>query len=173
MKHHFICYFKSKKITESVLVNSLSIVFNISSCQIGELIDDGDLLIRYEIIDLDSSGKGFFRELNIYVEKSILIKSHINNNLLLVLELTNVIQEDIIINDESNDPYQYLLVNSKRQVFLVEDTGEFESVNIRGELIELSLSKSLHIFNKMNLEDSETAYHLTNPKIWLGGNGSI
>lgn len=155
---HLVIYLKNK-IENIKLI--LSKAFNVSFYDISNLFDYEETIIRYEIIELSDNNDGFFLELNIYTE----LNDFISNNLMLAIELNKKLKCEILINDESYNPYQWILINTNNKIFLVE------SKEISDELIliekikgELNLKKSIEKLSKYNFENK--AYHIKIPSEW-------
>ncbi len=165
---HFVCYFNFK-IDIEVLKRALSNVFSVKKNQVSELLDEQEKIkIKYEIINLsDTDERGYFIELNIYTLQNISKFVGIYNNLLLSIELNVYFNSNILINDESNDPFQWILVTKYRKVFLVEEK-EFDNdfIVIKENRYELSLAKSLNLLPKDINFDKSIPYFVDNPSLW-------
>ncbi|QKX04210.1 hypothetical protein HN014_04560 [Aquimarina sp. TRL1] len=143
-------------------------IFECKEDQVGELLEEGEFLIRCEKSYLDDLKKCFYLELNVYVDIDVLTKVGAYNNLLLGLEIVTLLQRSILINDESNDPYQWLLLDKSRRLYLVEEIdNEIESICLKEEYLELSLIKSMKLlpnFSKLNNKD--IVYFVDSPSLW-------
>jgi hypothetical protein len=160
---HFIVYLKNNIKREIKTI--LSEIFNKNISDVTGLLEYNDTSIKYEIINLSDNKVGFYNEINVYFENEP--NNLITNNLSLAIKLSSKLNCEILINDETYNPYQWILVKNSRNIFLVESKEHMdESILIEKVIGQLDLQKSLEILSGYNSENSETAYFIDSPLIW-------
>ncbi len=169
--HLFICYIKHNLTCEET-TKVINKVFALKNTSVASLLDDRECEIRYEWNELDKEAE-FSYELIVYTQnKEILINSGIYNNLLFGLKLHDFIQASIIINDETDDPYQWLLIKNKKLYLVEEEFPENNGINLLEKTnCELSIEKSLELlpdkdFIISNSSNSKTAYYVKPSSEW-------
>ncbi len=170
--YHYVCYLQNN-IKDSYLADILSHVFKCKKCDIGELLEDGDFKIRYENRSLDEESE-FNNELNVYVDsKEKILELSIYNNLLFGIKFFNSVNESVLVNDESDNPYQWISIKQEG-IFLVEECDSDEvGINLSAEnSYEISLNKALMILpDKSNIEREDLnsfkqAYFVKPSSLW-------
>lgn len=129
-----------------VLRDMLISIWNCSSEEIGELLDEGNHKIYYEIRTLEICGC-FSVEVNLFVhDVSLILENKIYNNLILGIKVSNFMGKKILVDDESDDPLQWILIRMNK-IFLAEEIdNECKGIKINNMgLNELSLEKSLKL----------------------------
>jgi hypothetical protein len=116
--HHYICYLKGKKENKEI-TSLLSSVFECANKLIGDLFSYEDFEIRFENRLLDEFSE-FNTELNVYMDKPV--NKLFADNFLFGLEVSNVLNEEILVSIKNDNPYEWILIRD-RLFFTVEETG--------------------------------------------------
>lgn len=115
----------------------LSDIFEYQQTQVKELLSEEDCLIRYENRVLDNTSE-FCVELIVYIQdENQLNDIRLDNNIILGIQISNYIDEDVITNYKENEPYQWLLLR-RNHFFLVEEVAqESYGINLENDRIEV------------------------------------
>ncbi len=165
-----VCYYK-EEISVDRALNALVAIFNIPKNQINEVNNfDESAVINFKITQLSDSCIFNF-QLEVFLLKETILSSEIYNNLLLVIELKKIIGLDFLINDESDNPYSWLLLKDHR-LFLVEQDDDFdEGIDINpNNQMELDIKKVLNILpQKKDILDNsfEIPYFVKDSNSWI------
>lgn len=130
---------------EALLKSSLLEIFHITESDLSNLFKGNYSLIKYEIRKLVNY-QDFNIEIIIYVPKEVIIENTIFNNLIIGSKISKLLNIEVLINDESDDPYQCILIN-KDNIYLVEEQ-EDECETIR---INRSFAKRMNYQKALNL----------------------
>ena len=103
-----VCYFKDFS-DEKKIVDILSTIYSVDKHFISNLESGSDVL-NFEFKKFNSKSD-FNVQLEIFLDYKTILKTKIYNNLILALKLVDLLKLDILINDESDDPYHWLLLN--------------------------------------------------------------
>lgn len=117
--HHYICYLKGKK-ENNEITSLLSSVFECGNKIIGDLFSYEDFEIRFENRLLDDFSE-FNTELNVYMDKPV--NKLFADNFLFGLEVSNVLNEEILVSIKNDNPYEWILIRD-RLSFIVEETDD-------------------------------------------------
>lgn len=165
-----VCYYK-EEISIDRILNALATIFNTSKNRINELKNfDESATINFEITQLSDSCNFNF-QLEVFLLKENILSAEIYNNLLLVIELKKIIGLDFLINDESDNPYSWLLLKDHK-LFLVEQDSDFDDgidINTNNQM-ELDIKKVLNILpqKKDILNNSfEVPYFVKDSNSWI------
>ncbi len=169
---HFICYFKENKKDQEIR-NLLNSIFNYGKYEITEISSGFNHGIRYETRILDESSE-FKSELNVYIsEIKTVLENEIYNDLLFGLVVSKFLKEDIIVNDQSDDPYQWILIRDGGAFLVEEAAGDNKGINVfPNSERRLDINKSLCLFpdinyvRKHNTNKGETAYFIVPSTLW-------
>lgn len=177
---HYV-YFLKEKISSKCIKKMLCGVLEYEIDDVGELLSDGNFLVRYEIRILDHIAD-FFIELNIYLhDKEKIFQLELYNDLLFGIRLLRYMKvKQLIIDDLSSDPFQWILIDNK-SFFLVEEVDDDKNgITINSKnILELSLKKMLKLLpQKSDIERGswQGAYFVEPSTIWMSclkveGNG--
>lgn len=129
--------------------------------------------IKYEKRML-GGGNGYFVEIDIFAEEETCLTAGVYNNLLLALRVVEFIEGDILINDESDDPYQWIRIDKEKNVRIVEEIDEedTEAVLISDELgkkVDLQYALTLLPDKEYILlpQNKRPAYYVRDSSFWL------
>lgn len=143
---HYVFFLKSY-IDSNDIIKLLGNLFCLKTQEIGELNEEGEkIILRFEIEILDNTSEFKF-ELNIYCHSlDLILNKGFYNNLILGVELSTILKKEILINDESDDPYQWILINEK-WIYLVEseDNNHVGITLKESRTLPLSLSKAMEL----------------------------
>lgn len=168
-----VCYFKHNiSITE--IIDALSKIYNKDIDEIGlfDYENKNNFLIRFQITNYVSNAD-FNYQLEIYISDEDIIQSKIFNNLILSLKINQILYVDLLIHDESDNPFQWILI-SGNEAFLVEEmienTGGF-GINIDFKNRQkLNKAKAIEIMpneNDIILKYYDKGYFVKNSNKWL------
>lgn len=114
---NYICYLRENK-KDIHLIQMLSNIFQCEEELIGNLLNTYNFKIKFENRLLDNVSE-FCTELNVYVDNntnSIVFF----NNFLFGFEVSKYLNEDILVSNQGDDPYQWILI-SNNQFYIVEE----------------------------------------------------
>lgn len=171
--YNYVCYLK-KKMSNDYLVKMLSDIFEYKETSISELLNGvGHYDLRFENRQLDDVSE-FKTELNVYIlDKRKILNLELYNNLLFGRKVAIYIKDEILINDESDDPYQWILVK-EGEIFLVEEEyKDNEGINlISSNRLELAFEKALsllpdrgYVENKSE-DETDRPYFVIPANLW-------
>ncbi|WP_417351202.1 hypothetical protein [Flavobacterium alkalisoli] len=145
-----VCYF-NKKTNLLLLKESLSNIYGVSIDKIHDLYEYNlNSELNFEITEYNRDN-GFCIQLELFPTKDRILISKVFNNLILGIELNRHLKQDILINDETDDPYQWLLIKD-HLLYLVEEqfTEEFNNCIKIDIKHEIDITKSLPLFPDYN-----------------------
>ncbi|MDP3928955.1 MAG: hypothetical protein Q8R57_08015, partial [Bacteroidota bacterium] len=152
-------------ITKSDLVNAISKIFNLDVKEIGGLFDNEDRILTFQIENI-ANALYFNQEVSFFIPYDIARKESVLNSLILGKKLFDIINVPILIDDESDDPFQWLLIKDQK-LYLIENMEDIEQFELTfSEIKELSLQKALFLLTN-KLDNNKTAYLISDSKIWL------
>lgn len=163
---------KGKK-SNRYLIEMLSCIFKYKLEEVGDFLSDGTYYLKFENRLLDEASE-FCTELNVYIpDKERVLKTELYNNLLFGVKVSEYIGDEVLVNDESDDPYQWVLIKGK-QLFLVEEVDDDnEGITLMSTKLELSYEKSIKILpGKNNIESTsnehevDRVYFVTPSSLW-------
>ncbi|MCX8534667.1 hypothetical protein [Chryseobacterium luquanense] len=131
-----VFYLRSKR-EDLFIEKMLSDIFEYQQTQVKELLSEEDCLIRYENRVLDNTSE-FYVELIVYIQdENKLNDIRLDDNIILGIQISNYIDEDVITNYKENEPYQWLLLRGNH-FFLVEEVAqESYGINFENDRIEV------------------------------------
>lgn len=131
-----VFYLKSKR-KDLFIEKMLSDIFEYPQTQVKELLSEEDCLIRYENRVLDNISE-FCVELIVYIqEEKQLNNIRLDNNIILGMQISNYIDEEVITNYQGNEPYQWLLIKGNH-FFLVEEIDQDNNgISLENDRIEV------------------------------------
>lgn len=152
---HYVFFLKAY-LDNDAIIKLLGNLFCLKAEEIGELNEsDKKISLRFEMRILDNVSDFKF-ELSVYCDSlDLILNNGFYNNLILGVEISSILKREILINDESDDPYQWILINGKC-IYLVEskDNNQPGITLIESNKIPLSLSKSIQLLpNKQYIID--------------------
>ena len=155
---YHVFYLPKKPKNKEQLIKAIAYVYNVDERQINYLLSNNKSLIFYELEELSTSNH-FNYELTIHVPKKIALTSQVYNILSAGLIFQNLLKSELLIEDNSDDPYQSILIK-KGKIFLVEEDGINESYGINlfleSEQQQLCILKSLKLFpDKEYIENND------------------
>ncbi len=168
---HFVCFLKRKK-KPSYIKEMLSVLFDVTSENIGSLLSPGLLKLRFESRDFNTISEFDF-ELNVYVQdKESILELKMYNNLLFGKQVSLYVDDEVLIDDESDDSYQWLLIDKER-LFLVEECDDDKSgiSLIQSSKKELLFEKALLLLpNKEDIDnliiEKPRPYFISPSSLW-------
>ncbi|RFZ94335.1 hypothetical protein D0C36_01905 [Mucilaginibacter conchicola] len=156
----FILQIKNK-IKDRQVVNFLVSQFSLTQKDIGELMSGKtDTKINYQIFCRECPSE-FKVELTFFIKEEVCLELEIFNSLIIALSFVDYFSRAVVINDESQDPYRWILVNEFKKIFVTDeviydDNGLFNE----GLFIDYSTAKEITINSAMKvLPDRD--YYLT------------
>lgn len=167
-------FYFNNEILASKLKEVLSIVYKVNIDKIDEFDYNNvkDSTLRYQITEY-SQTQDFNYQLEIFVTDDLIINSGIYNNLILAIEANKLLNVNLLIDDESDNPYQWLLINS-RGLYLVEEKINEDSnygIDIQDDMgLKINLDKALGLLPKKNdvlNKYYEESYFIKNSRKWL------
>jgi hypothetical protein len=166
-----VCFFKDF-LDEKIITDVLSSIYLVDKYLINKLDTYNDLsIINFEFTKYDDVSD-FNIQLEIFLNEETILNSEIYNNLILSIKLVDKLQINILINDESDDPYQWLLLTKNKKLFLIEQSYDYEigsGINIIEVKGELDLSKAISFFPQKHYiihYEGNKVYYIDNSKIW-------
>lgn len=125
------CYLKEKLSIEEIK-DLISNLFELERNRICEFLSEKECLIRFEYNVLDENFESDYNiELNLYCnEKSLLLNTQIYNNLILAFKVASLIAVRVLVNDESDDPYQWLEVIAEKLYLVEELDNDSDGINL-------------------------------------------
>ncbi len=165
-----VCYFKKQK-TEESIKNILGKIYKTNQNNIKKLEDyDDKAIINFQFTKFGNDSD-FNYQLEIFVSNDLIISLGIFNNLILAIHLNKILEEEILINDESDDPYQWLLIKNNK-LYLVEEYEDLQQgINLLYEKsIELNILKAINLLQNKDYYINNKAfdpYYIKNAKKWL------
>src|SRR3569623_507643 len=151
---HYTCYLK-KYMLDTYIESMFGDIFEYDCKEVGKFLCDGNHKLWFENSLLEGYNE-FNSALTVYIaDKKKVSKLGIYNSLLFGTKISNYTKEEVVVSDESDDPYQWILVRGS-QIFLVEELAtEGDGITlINSNSIELSYDKALALLpGKGNLED--------------------
>lgn len=163
MKFLFVMYL-SKVFRDKTIELMFANIFKTDMNQVGQLLDN----VPHEIVIdsrniLESSGSCY--ELSLFVPIKTTEQLGITNNLTLAIEVSRYLNSTIIVDDESDDPYQYLIIKNN-QLFLTDYLENPQNCqDIQGDIKELDIEKALRLLNQY--QNSNSAYKVKDSRLWL------
>lgn len=106
--NNYICYLKGVK-QDKLIINLLAKIFRCNEETITDLLENETTQIKFENKVLDNVSE-FQTELNVYIDGDI--KTVFLNNLLFGIEISKHLGEEVIVNSNFNDPYQWILIKN-------------------------------------------------------------
>lgn len=163
MKILFVLYL-DKKNTQVLVEEMLSVVFNTNEKQIGQLLDNVSHEIVIDFRDFSIHPFNWY-ELCVFVPTEMAEKVNLTNNLSFGREVSKYLGSPVILDDESDDPYQYLMIKDERLFLLdyVEEPRNFEFVN--ETFRELSFERASEFLH--SIDRAESAYQVKDSRLWL------
>ncbi len=155
-----------------MLENNLSIekfksvlksLFKISLEKIGHLFDGGENYIYYENFVRNEKEISFYNSFDIYIHKKIEVKVGLTSNLLFALELSRLINQEVLISSESRDLDEWILIDPNNKIYLVYNSEDSDIDNLvinKQQKKELSLIKTKKIFEKISLLETSNCLGL-------------
>lgn len=171
---HYV-FFLSGYIDSNDIIKLLGNLFGLKTEEIGELSEsEKTTQIRFEMRILDNTSDFKF-ELSIYCDSlDLVLNKGFYNNLILGVEFSTILKKEILINDESDDPYQWILINEKF-IYLVESKDD-NHVGItlkESSALPLALSKAMELLpNEQYIIDLKeekvvpSAYYVKSSFLW-------
>ncbi len=143
-------------IPDHTLVNLLSEIFQVSKEEVSGLYQDKDCSIAFEISVLDDSAM-FSTEVNVYTNPDIMRQANIYNSLLLGRLVSKKLESEVLVNDESDDPDQWILVDGENIYLVRDDSGESDGITVNcNEKKQLSFQFALDLLpNRENFKDDK------------------
>ena len=167
-----LTFYVDGKVSDSCVAGFLVKAFQLDAKAISQLQDCSDAEVTFEINKIGRDG--FSSEINVFLDAALARKSGMYNNLLLGIAISRMAKCGILINDESDDPYQWILIEGD-VVFLAESgCDESEDINMRiNSRRVLDINFALGVFPGENDFDSErvkgSAYLVTPSSKWESG----
>lgn len=172
---HFVFYLK-ENISEEFLKIILAQIFSVKVPQIVGILEGGGGG-TYEIRNLNSLNTStnelnndFRYEVNLYVPKDIILKTSIFNNLLLGNKVSLFLNKEVLVYNESDNAYLWLLINEDDLYLVKEIVGENTSISIdRTSKIKLSFKKALELLpgkEYYNTDIETAAFYVKDSNIW-------
>jgi hypothetical protein len=129
-----VFYLKSKR-EDLFIEKMISDIFGYQQSQVKGLLSEEDCLIRYENRVLDNISE-FCVDLVVYIQDEKQLNDiRLDNNIILGIQISNYIDEDVITNYQENEPYQWLLIKGNH-FFLVEETNQDSNgINLENDRI--------------------------------------
>ncbi|MCX8526493.1 hypothetical protein OF897_21500 [Chryseobacterium formosus] len=122
--NNYICYLKGVK-QDKLIINLLAKIFRCNKETITDLLENETTQIKFENRVLDNVSE-FQTELNVYIDGDI--KTVFLNNLLFGIEISKHLGEEVIVNSNFNDPYQWILI--KNDLFFLVDEIDNDTYGI-------------------------------------------
>ena len=144
--HHLVGYLKEKK-QSTHIKKILSSIFECKVDSIGKLLSDtGEFDVFFENNKIDNTSN-FCVEINIYIHNKELEKIF-PNDFLFASKLSELLNEEVIISFENDDPYVWILIKNN-SFFIVEEDLTFESygINLLDNKDEISYEEAKNLFN--------------------------
>ncbi|CAL2090872.1 hypothetical protein [Tenacibaculum sp. 190524A02b] len=166
---HLVCFFKDN-VSVKKIKESLAIIFDVDFYDIKELFNDTEAIVKYEIRKL-SINQDFNYELNLYVKRDSILITKLYNNLIFGYRFSKVLNFEILINDESDDPYQWILIE-KNNLFLVEekDTEEYGIDIIKSNRQKLNFNKAMKLLQNeeaiVNPSKANSVFYVSPSSKW-------
>ena len=160
-------------ISDEIIKESISKIFELNKSKVSQIYEDSDeSVITYEKRIFEEK-IGYYIELCFFIPDNICLLSKIYNNLSFALLFVNYISDDIIIDDESDDPYQLIRITKNQEIFLVErEDSESESIIIKNSnqkklnkeyALSLLQDKEYYLID----QDKRPAYYVKDSEFWL------
>ena len=152
---HYVCYLKKHMLNPYVL-SMLSNIFEYGPEKIGELTSEENCELKFENVLLDGDSE-FNSVLTVYVvNREKVLKLGIYNSLLFGLKVSSYMKDEVIVSDESDDPYQWILIRNSRIFWVEELATDSEGITLLGsDRKELSYDKALALLpGRDTLKDS-------------------
>lgn len=164
-------FFLKSKIPKKELKKLISTIYLIEKSKINLLEKyDENAIINYQITKI-ASDSDFNYQFEIFISNDLIISSGVFNNLILAIKLNKILRKEVLINDESDNPYQWLLINNENLYLVEEEENQKQGIYIFYEKsIELDISKGIALLQNKNdyIESKKnTPYYIKNPKLWL------
>lgn len=124
---HLYLLFTRKK-GDINITRMLSNIFKLNEEFIGDLLNDGDLKIRFENRILDDTSE-FCTELNVYNNDENIVFS---NNFLFGIQVSKYLDEEVVVGINDDAPYQWIFIK-KDWFFLIDEeiSDENYGINIK------------------------------------------
>lgn len=107
------------KVSINEVVQALAITFNLAQDMIMDLSDEGNSKIKYEVKILDNSSE-FNVEYVFHIHQNLKLESGLTDIVKFAQKISKFIDSPMVIDDLSDDPYQWLYLDNER-LFLVEE----------------------------------------------------
>lgn len=148
-----IIFYLKSRFSKQELVSSIEKIFNLLPRSIGHVFDNRDYLnytFRYEYESCKDKDS-FFQRMELYPPNDLLLTTGIYNELIFGIKISKILDEEIIITDHSDDPYEWILIKPTGDIFRVEEDGTHDGPEIKLELSTpprcLSYEKVLQLFH--------------------------
>ncbi|MBV8255414.1 MAG: hypothetical protein JO154_22630 [Chitinophaga sp.] len=116
---HFILNFRDG-VSESKVINGIKKILNLKDSEIDNVMGESlEPIVSYDI--LIRIPTEFIMELTLICPESFCLDRKVYNALDIALPLSKEISQDIVIHDQSKDPYQWILVEPSKKVFIVDE----------------------------------------------------
>lgn len=83
-------------------------------------------------------------EIIFFVPESICLNSEVYNELTVALYLSKLIEDEVLIHDQTNDPYRWILIKSQEEIYLADELIS-ENTNDIGFIIDRRSLKKIPI----------------------------
>lgn len=170
---HFILNTRSF-VNNEFLKEILHEIFRLEVFQINSILESRKTIITYEIRRLNDTvlvndlDNNFCFEINLYIPREYILKTGLYNNLLLGIKFFSLLKQEILIYNQSDNPYLWILIND--HVYLVDEIeGESNCVIIdKNFKRKLSLIKAINLLPGKDYYDlnEEIAYYVKDDKLW-------
>jgi len=125
MKDGYFTFYIYWSYSEKILKKDLSEIFHISKDQIVNLAQAKNHKITYEMRQFrcnsqNSHNSIFCNEINLFVNGEVVIDSRCFNNLLLANHISLAVKKEVLIFNESDNPYLWLLID-QNNLYLVSE----------------------------------------------------
>lgn len=161
-----------KELNYDLINASLGRILQLDRSQIDSLIgDNANAIIKYEYTLRNKTE--FMTELVLYCQEEFCLTKKIYNDLHIALPLAKDLKQDIVIDDQSEDPYQWILVRSNGELFVVSELVDGEEIG--SFIIDYSSMKKVTLKQVLAVlpsreyvkEDPELRQQLPNPnRFW-------
>jgi len=108
--------------------------FKLLETEVNEItVDNENMVMSYEVTVRNYPSE-LQTELCFYLNDNLCLEFELYNDLQLAIKFSDYFFMDVIFSDQSNDPYRWILLNTEKELYIVDE--QLEGVNEEGFYID-------------------------------------